>query len=246
MEDLTMNRKPATWPLDRRTFLQGAAVLAGTALLSHRLGSSATAAEPLSEVFSLPPLPYAEDALAPHISSDTVRFHYGKHHKGYIDKLNQAIQGTSFVGLPLPEIIKQSAGRNEFRGIFNNAAQVWNHTFYWQSLKPKSGPPEDRMAQKIVTQFGGIEPFKKEFAAAAGNQFGSGWAWLAQSGDGSLSIVTTANAENPLTRDLIPLFTLDVWEHAYYLDYQNRRGDYLTACLDHLINWEFAAANLIR
>jgi Fe-Mn family superoxide dismutase len=191
----------------------------------------------------LPPLPYAENALEPVITAKTLSFHYGKHHKAYVDNLNKLIAGTDYSDMSLEEIIKGSAGRPERAAIFNNAAQIWNHTFYWNSLSPKGGgEPPAALKHKIEASFGSVDAFKKEFAAAAVSQFGSGWAWLILV-DGKLKVVKTANAEDPLTTGKKPLLTIDVWEHAYYLDYQNRRPDYVNAVLDKLINWEFALQN---
>ena len=192
----------------------------------------------------LPPLPYAETALEPVISAKTIGFHYGKHHRGYVDNLNKLLSGTEDAGLTLEELIRKTAGKAEKAAIFNNAAQTWNHTFFWHSLKPGGGgEPPARLKQKIEAAFGTLDACKKELALAATTQFGSGWAWLVLDGD-TLRVVKTANAESPLTTGLKPLVTLDVWEHAYYLDYQNRRADYVAAVLDNLINWNFAADNL--
>ena len=192
----------------------------------------------------LPPLPYADDALAPVISAHTISFHYGKHHKGYVDTLNTLVAGTEFADLPLEQIITKAAGKADKAAIFNNAAQIWNHTFYWNSLSPKGGgEPPAALKHKIEASFGSVDAFKKEFAAAAVSQFGSGWAWLVLEDD-KLKVIKTANAEDPLTTGKKPLLTIDVWEHAYYLDYQNRRPDYVNAVLDKLINWEFALQNV--
>ena len=192
----------------------------------------------------LPPLPYAENALEPVISAKTLSFHYGKHHKAYVDNLNKLIAGTEYATLSLEKIITSTAGKPEKAAIFNNAAQIWNHTFYWNSLSPKGGgEPPAALKHKIEASFGSVDAFKKEFAAAAVSQFGSGWAWLILE-DGKLKVVKTANAEDPLTTGKKPLLTIDVWEHAYYLDYQNRRPDYVNAVLDKLINWEFALQNV--
>jgi Fe-Mn family superoxide dismutase len=188
---------------------------------------------------TLPDLPYAQDALEPHISSKTLSFHYGKHHNAYVTNLNKLIEGTEHENASLEDIIKNSEG-----GVFNNAAQVWNHTFYWNSMKPNGGGnPEGELANKINQAFGSFDKFKEEFANAAATQFGSGWAWLVLDGD-ELKIVKTANAETPLTNGQIPLLTIDVWEHAYYLDFQNKRPDYIQTFLNNLANWEFAAENL--
>jgi superoxide dismutase, Fe-Mn family len=192
----------------------------------------------------LPPLPYAENALEPVISAKTLSFHYGKHHKAYVDNLNKLITGTDYSDLSLEEIIQGTTGRPERAAIFNNAAQIWNHTFYWNSLSPKGGgEPPAALKNKIEASFGSVDAFKKEFAAAAVSQFGSGWAWLVLEDD-KLKVIKTANAENPLTTGKKPLLTIDVWEHAYYLDYQNRRPDYVNAVLDKLINWEFILQNI--
>jgi Fe-Mn family superoxide dismutase len=193
---------------------------------------------------TLPSLPWADNALDPVISANTISFHYGKHHKTYVDNVNKMIAGTEYADLPLEKIVAATAGKPDKAGIFNNAAQVWNHTFYWNSLRPKGGAePSTRLKQKIETSFGGVDALKKEFLAAAVGQFGSGWAWLVADSD-KLKIVKTANAETPVTQGVKPLLTVDVWEHAYYLDYQNKRADHVTAVLDHLINWDFADKNL--
>ena len=192
----------------------------------------------------LPSLPYADNALDPVISANTIGFHYGKHHKGYVDTLNKLVAETKFAGLSVEEIISKTVGKTDKAAIFNNAAQIWNHTFYWHSLKPKGGgEPAAVLKQKIEASFGTLDACKKELAAAAIAQFGSGWVWLVLDGD-KLKVVKTANADLPLTMGMKPLVTIDVWEHAYYLDYQNRRADYVNAVLDKLINWDFAAKNL--
>ena len=194
---------------------------------------------------SLPPLPWADNALDPVISANTISFHYGKHHKTYVDNINKMIVGTEFAEMPLEEIVKASAGKADKAGIFNNAAQTWNHTFYWNSLRAHGGgEPPAVLKGKIDAAFGSVDALKKEFSAAAVSQFGSGWAWLVAEGD-KLKIVKTGNAETPLTHaGSKPLLTIDVWEHAYYLDYQNRRADYVNGVLDKLVNWQFAADNL--
>ncbi|TMG86829.1 MAG: superoxide dismutase [Betaproteobacteria bacterium] len=191
-------------------------------------------------------LPYPEDALAPIISTRTVGFHHGKHHKGYVDKVNELVSGTEFEGQALERIVIATSGKPERVELFNNAAQAWNHAFYWRSLKPKSGgTPTGALAGKIDAAFGGLDALKKKLATAAVKQFGSGWAWLVTDGL-ALKVVTTSNADVPFIRGMTPLLTLDVWEHAYYLDYQNRRADYAQAVIDRLLNWEFAAENLAR
>jgi len=191
-----------------------------------------------------PALPYAENALEPVISAKTVGFHYGKHHKAYVDNLNKLIAGTEFEGLPLEEIIKKTDGKPEHAGVFNNAAQAWNHTFLWKSLTTNGGgKPSEGLMKKIEESFGSFNDFLKEFTETAKTQFGSGWAWLVLEGN-KLKVMKTPNAETPLTMGVTPLLTIDVWEHAYYLDYQNKRPEYVTIVLDKLINWEFAADNL--
>ena len=192
----------------------------------------------------LPPLPYADNALDPVISAHTLSFHYGKHHKAYVDNLNKLIAGTPLADLSLEKVIAEAAGKADKAGIFNNAAQIWNHTFYWNSLSPKGGgEPPSALKQKIVAAFGDVANCKKELATAATTQFGSGWAWLVLDGD-KLKVVKTANAELPSTSGMKPLLTIDVWEHAYYLKYQNRRPDYVNAVLYKLVNWGFAPDNL--
>lgn len=192
----------------------------------------------------LPPLPYAENALDPVISAHTIGFHYGKHHKGYVDTLNKLIAGTELASLTLEKLIAETAGKADKVAIFNNAAQTWNHTFYWRSLRPKGGgEPPAALKQRIDASFGNLDACKKELATAATTEFGSGWAWLVLEGD-KLKVVKTDNAETSLTKGVKPLLVIDVWEHAYYLDYQNRRADYVNAVLDKLINWGFAADNL--
>jgi superoxide dismutase, Fe-Mn family len=192
---------------------------------------------------ALPPLPYAENALEPMISANTVSFHYGKHHKGYVDTLNKLITGTDYSEMSLEEIIHGTSGRSERAAIFNNAAQIWNHTFYWNSLSPKGGgEPPTLLKQLIEASFESVDACKKELVSAALSQFGSGWVWLVFE-TGKLKVVKTANAANPLTMGMKPLLNIDVWEHAYYLDYQNRRVDYVNAMIDKLINWDFALKN---
>lgn len=189
--------------------------------------------------FTLPELPYSKDALAPIISPETIEFHYGKHHNAYVTNLNNLVKGTEFENKSLEEIIKKSQG-----GIFNNAAQVYNHTFYWNCLKPKGGgEPTGKLAEAINKNFGSFATFKEKFTAAAQTQFGSGWAWLVQNPDGTLAIEQTANAGCPLTKNQTPILTCDVWEHAYYIDYRNARPTYIEAFWK-LVNWEFAAKQL--
>ena len=189
--------------------------------------------------FELPPLPYGEDALAPHISAQTLQFHHGKHHATYVTNLNGFVENDAALqGKSLEEIILSSDG-----GVFNNAAQVWNHTFFWHSMRPGGGgAPSGALATAIDAAFGSFDGFRTAFADAAKTQFGSGWAWLV-AGENGLEVMKTANADLPMKHGRKALLTLDVWEHAYYLDYQNRRPDFITAFLDHLVDWDFAAAN---
>jgi superoxide dismutase, Fe-Mn family len=202
-------------------------------------------AKPAAAVFELPPLPYAEDALAPVISARTLQFHYGKHHKGYVEALNKLIVGTPFAAMTLERIIEATAEQVDHAQIYHNAAQAWNHTFYWRSMQPNGGSstPPPALAALIGSSFGDIGTLKKELATAAETEFGSGWAWLVLDG-AKLKVVKTSNADNPLTSHMKPLLTIDIWEHAYYLDFQNRRPDYIKGVLDKLLNWQFAADNL--
>lgn len=195
--------------------------------------------------FTLPELPYARSALAPHISEETLNFHYGKHHQAYVTNLNGLVDGTDLAGKSLEEVIKISGADKSKAGIFNNSAQVWNHTFYWHSMKPGGGgKPTGKVAELIERDLGGYDNFVKEFKAAGATQFGSGWAWLSYKG-GKLVISKTPNAETPLTEEgTTPLLTMDVWEHAYYLDFQNRRPDYIDTFLNSLVNWDFVNENL--
>ncbi|GIX28179.1 MAG: superoxide dismutase [Burkholderiales bacterium] len=187
----------------------------------------------------LPPLPYPLDALEPHISRETLEYHYGKHHQAYVTNLNNLIKGSAFENMPLEQIVKEAPAG----GIFNNAAQVWNHTFYWNSLSPQGGgEPSGRLAEAIQKKWGSFEAFKDAFSKAAVGNFGSGWTWLVKKADGALDIVNTANAQTPLTGPDRPLLTCDVWEHAYYIDYRNRRPDYVGAFWK-IVNWAFAAKN---
>ncbi|MBU0652000.1 MAG: superoxide dismutase [Proteobacteria bacterium] len=195
-------------------------------------------------MITLPELPYAKDALAPIISANTLEFHHGKHHRAYVDNLGKLIAGTELADADLETIIRNVAGDPARAGIFNNAAQVWNHSFYWKCLKAGGGgTPTGAVAAKINAAWGSYEKFAEELKNAGVTQFGSGWAWLVLEGD-QLKITKTANAETPIARGIKPLLTLDVWEHAYYLDYQNRRPDYLAAVIGRLIDWDFVNANL--
>lgn len=195
---------------------------------------------------SLPDLPYAIDALEPHISRTTLETHHGKHHRAYVDNLNKLVAGTALEGKSLEEIIQASAKDAALKGVFNNAAQVWNHTFYWNSLKPNGGgQPTGAIAERIAADFGGYDAFKEKFAAAAATQFGSGWAWLVLE-NGKLAITQTGNADTPLVHGQTALLTIDVWEHAYYIDYKNLRPSYIGTVIDKLLNWDFANANLAK
>ncbi|MBW4417718.1 MAG: superoxide dismutase [Myxacorys californica WJT36-NPBG1] len=195
--------------------------------------------------FTQDPLPFPKDALESHgMKQETLEFHYGKHHAGYYTNLNKLVEGTELENASLEEVIHKSFGDSSKTGIFNNAAQVWNHTFFWNCLSPNGGgSPTGELAAKIDAAFGSLDKFKEEFSAAAATQFGSGWAWLVDDG-GTLKITKTPNAENPLVHGQKPLLTLDVWEHAYYLDYQNARPAFIKNFLDNLVNWDFVAQNL--
>jgi Fe-Mn family superoxide dismutase len=187
----------------------------------------------------LPELPYAKDALTPNISAETIEYHYGKHHKAYVDNLNKLIPGTEFEDKAPEDIIKKATG-----GVFNNAAQVWNHTFYWNCLSPKGGgAPSGELAATIDKTFGSFDKFKEQFTNAGMTKFGSGWAWLVKNPDGSLAIEATSNADNPMKEGKKPLLTCDVWEHAYYIDYRNARAKYIEAFWN-IVNWDFVAANM--
>jgi superoxide dismutase, Fe-Mn family len=192
----------------------------------------------------LPDLPFAKEALAPYISANTLDFHYGKHHKAYVDNANKLLAGTDLEALSLEDVIRKTAGDASKVGIFNNVAQVWNHSFYWKCLKPGGGgAPTGPVAEKINAAWGSYDKFVDELKTAGTTQFGSGWAWLVLD-NGQFKITKTANADTPIAHGLTPLLTIDVWEHAYYLDYQNRRPDYLATVIDKLINWDFVNANM--
>jgi len=194
--------------------------------------------------YELPTLPYDYTALEPYISKRTLEFHHDKHHAAYVSKFNDAVKGNDLDDQPIEAVIKAIAGDSTKTGVFNNAAQAWNHTFYWNSMKPGGGGlPTGDLAKKIDSDFGGFEQFAEAFKTAGATQFGSGWAWLVLQ-NGVLKVTKTLNADNPLTSGQAPLLTMDVWEHAYYLDYQNKRPDYIGAFLGKLVNWDFAAQNL--
>jgi len=236
-------------PFDRRNLLQGALVGAGALAFERGLGAQPVHAMPqqaqTAGIHSLPPLPYADDALAPVISANTLGFHHGKHHKGYVDALNGLLKDQpELAKLSLEDLVKKSAGDASKASVFNNAAQIWNHTFYWHSMRPKGGgAPTGKLAGMIEASFGDHGKFKEAFLAAGKGQFGSGWVWLVHEG-GKLVIEKSGNADTPMARGKQCLLTCDVWEHAYYLDFQNRRVDYVTAFLDQLVNWDFALKNL--
>ncbi|NJN32622.1 MAG: superoxide dismutase [Synechococcales cyanobacterium RM1_1_8] len=194
--------------------------------------------------YELPELPYGYTALEPHISKSTLEFHHDKHHAAYVQKFNDAVKGTDLDGQPIEAVIQAIAGDSSKAGLFNNAAQAWNHSFYWNCMKPQGGGlPTGALAQKIDDSFGSFDAFVTAFKEAGATQFGSGWAWLVLEGD-QLKVTKTSNAENPLSMGQIPLLTMDVWEHAYYLDYQSRRPDYISTFLNSLVNWDFVAQNL--
>jgi superoxide dismutase, Fe-Mn family len=195
--------------------------------------------------FTLPALPYARTALAPHISENTLNYHYGKHHQAYLDNLNKLVAGTPMDAATLEEVVRESWAKKQ-TAIFNNSGQVWNHTFYWNSMKAGGGgAPTGAIAEQIKADFGDLEGLKKAFAEAGATQFGSGWAWLVLNADEKLAVMKTPNAETPLTdKALVPLLTMDVWEHAYYLDFQNARPKYIETFLNSLVNWDFANQNL--
>jgi Fe-Mn family superoxide dismutase len=232
--------------VSRRDFVAGAVAAAAAGAATSATGSPAPLqAKAAPSAIELPKLPWGESDLAPHISQETISFHYGRHHKAYVDNTNRMIAGSELEQASLEDIVKATAGKADKKGLFNNSAQVWNHTFYWKSLHPKGGgQPGGKLLDRVKSDFGDFAKLKEELAKAAVTQFGSGWAWLVVEG-GKLKVLQTPNAETPLTNPAqTPLVTIDVWEHAYYVDYRNRRPDYVTAVLDKLINWEFAAANL--
>lgn len=244
---LTTHRTPrGRYPGGRKArsaglFSAGTGMLACACTAMLALGTAAQADAP---PFSLSPLPYAQDALAPFISARAMDFHYGKHHQGYVNNLNRMVTATPLAMKKLEAIVIETSGAPAQAGIFNNAAQVWNHTFFWQSMKPQGGGmPAGRLMEMIGKSFGGYDGFRKAFTEAAAAQFGSGWVWLVQEGD-QLKVVKTSNADTPIAHGQTPLLTCDVWEHAYYLDYQNQRGTFVETFLDRLVNWDFAASNL--
>lgn len=229
--------------VSRRTFLLSAA--GGVTLLGMGMAgiSGCTSGTGGASSVALPELPYKEHALEPYITRKTIGFHYGKHHRAYVDKTLELVKDSSLASLTLADVVQKTSGFADKAAVFNNAAQAWNHDFYWKSLMPGGGgKPEGELAKRIEGSFGSFENFKKELTTAAMTQFGSGWAWLVVDA-GKLGVVKTGNADVPFTKGAKPLLTIDVWEHAYYLDYQNRRADYVTAVLEKLVNWEFALQN---
>jgi superoxide dismutase, Fe-Mn family len=231
-------------PTSRREFIMrmAGAAAATAAILPSQIFASNQAGAPIR----LPALPYASGALAPVISENTISYHYGKHHQGYVNNLNKLIAGKDLESFSLEEIIRKTAGYPEQSAVFNNAAQIFNHNFYWNSMKPDGGgEPKGRIAAKISESFGSYQKFAEAFSSAATSLFGSGYVWLVQTANGGrLEIIKTANAETPITGAAKPLITIDVWEHAYYLDYQNRRADYIKGYIEKLLNWSFAESNL--
>jgi superoxide dismutase, Fe-Mn family len=229
--------------LDRREFI--ATAVAGAAVLAGTVAGFSSLARAEAPPFKLPELPYPETGLEPYISSRTLSFHHGKHHQAYVDNTNRLVKGTDMAGLSLEEVVKRSSALKD-KGIFNNSAQAWNHAFYWKCMKPKGGgTPTGKLSESLSSAFGSYESFKEAFSRAAATQFGSGWAWLVLDGN-SFKVMSTANADTPLAEGKRPLLTIDVWEHAYYLDYQNRRADYIRDFLDHLVNWDFVSKNLSK
>ena len=225
--------------MDRRAFLGTA--LAGGALIAAGPLVWSTGASAASAI-ELPPLPYAENALEPFISARTLSFHYGKHHAGYVKKTNAMLAGSDLAGKPLETVIKIAAKDPKKKGLYNNAAQVWNHTFYWNSMTPGGSKLEGKLLDKVNEDFGSVQALEESLAGKATGQFGSGWAWLVLE-NGKLSCTNTSNADTPIAMGQTPLLCVDVWEHAYYLDYQNKRGDYVKAVLQNLANWAFAMQN---
>ena len=230
--------------MDRRDFLKTSFYLSALAMVQLSGIGCSRQSESAESSSGLPPLPYNNDALEPYISSRTLEFHYGKHHQGYAANTLKLIAGTKLEKLPLKDIVQKSYGIKELVPTYNNAAQLFNHDFYWESMKPNGGgKPQGKILQAIEQSFGAFDAFVKTFSESAAAQFGSGWTWLVKDGN-QLKVINTGNADTPITMGMVPLLTIDVWEHAYYLDYQNRRTDYIRAFMDHLVNWEFAGKNL--
>jgi Fe-Mn family superoxide dismutase len=239
-----MNDSVLEKPVSRRDFIKKSLVGTAVTLLSTGTLRKAIGGIMSEPNFTLPKLPWADDALEPYISAKTISFHYGKHHQAYVNNAIKLTEKTKYTDMPVEKIIVETAGKADLAAIFNNVAQVWNHTFFWHSMKPGGGKaPKGEVAEKINEHFGSFEKFKEEFVTTATGQFGSGWAWLAED-KGVFKVVKTSNADNPLTHGMKPLLTIDVWEHAYYLDYQNRRPDFVRAFLENLVNWDFVAENM--
>jgi len=218
----------------------------GTASNAGRLDNATILSYLGSSPLTLPDLPFEQNALEPAISARTLSFHYGKHHRAYFENLHKLVDGTPLGSLSLEEIVLESHGRADLEDVFNNAAQAWNHNFYWKSLSPTKTAPDERLQAAIVAKFGSVEALSKQLATTAASQFGSGWGWLVVD-HGELAVAKTSNGETPYTHSgQLPLLTVDVWEHAYYLDYQNRRPDYLAATISQHLNWNFASANYAR
>ncbi|MFH1135274.1 MAG: Fe-Mn family superoxide dismutase [Pseudomonadota bacterium] len=231
--------------VERRRFLNLAALGGAAVLLGAMgpLGAVHAGEAPRAGEKAPGPLPWPENALEPYLSARTISFHYGKHHAAYAAKTAQLTAEAGLADLTLEEVIKKTAGDPALAGLFNNAAQNWNHSFYWKSMKPRGGGlPPQALLERLDRDLGGFSKFAEAFSSAALGRFGSGWAWLVRDGD-KLRVISTANAETPLALGLKPLLTIDVWEHAYYLDYQNRRADYIKVFLDKLVDWDFVAAN---
>lgn len=231
----------------RRDFCKifGAAFIAASSFTHRAFAKALNPSLKAHTMFTLPELPYATNALEPHMSANTFSFHHAKHHNAYVVNLNNLLKDSPLLGKSLEEVIMASAGDASKAGVFNNAAQVWNHTFFWNCMKPGGGgAPTGIIAEKITADFGSFDAFKDAFKQAATTQFGSGWAWLAQGADGKLKVTKTSNADLPMAHGEKAILTIDVWEHAYYIDYQNRRPDFVSAYLEHLVNWDFANKNL--
>jgi superoxide dismutase, Fe-Mn family len=229
---------------NRREFFLRIGIAGAATSITAAKSRSLFAMSQAGSTISLPALPYAQNALAPVISENTISFHYGKHHQAYVNNTNKMIAGTDLEKTSLEEIIRKTAGRPDQISLFNNAAQVFNHNFYWNSMKPGGGgEPQGKIEEKIKDSFGSYQKFAEAFSNAAASQFGSGWAWLVLD-KGKLQVIKTANADTPIVGPAKPLITIDVWEHAYYLDYQNRRADYIKGFLEKLVNWDFAERNL--
>ncbi len=230
---------------NRREFLLRIGIAGVAASITSPGAGRLFAMSQVGSNISLPALPYAQNALAPVISENTVSFHYGKHHQAYVNNTNKLIAGTDLEKAGLEEVIRKTAGRQDQSTLFNNAAQVFNHNFYWNSMKPGGGgEPQGKIGERIKDSFGSYQKFADAFSNAAAAQFGSGWAWLVID-NGKFQVIKTANAETPIVTSAKPLITIDVWEHAYYLDYQNRRADYIKGFLEKLLNWDFAEKNLV-